>query len=578
MARKTKRIVTLPGYVKYLRTSDEEVQAPERSQDGQRRDIGRLLQLCGDLPDRGEYIDNYTGTSADRKNYQQMLRDARSGKFSHVFASTPDRFGRDDVEALRTIDELTALGICVRFASHPDLDPDNEDDRLYLNILFGMAMRESRLTARRSRNGMLSKLLKGGWPWRAPDGYLNKEIRLTQLGKEEQLKHARYKRWVELDEFQSKAWRYAWDLLLSDQLTLDEICEKLYERGCRLRDGKPFVAVDENGQRIPYIQQLSRAFHNWFYAGWVVVDNDWAKIPPKTVRGEWEPIVSTEEFEKGLAILATRTNMPTPKKKHFYLLQGLVCLEFSDGTLHKLTCGKPNAQRPSGGVPYYCIPSSNKNFLCYRVDDQIPDHLRAIQVDPVLLPNLRQAYRTDIARFTNSHDQQQQELEAALKRLDDKELNLWRAFTEHGMRPQIYQRLAREYDDERRRIERTIQAIQQDRKEYVANLDAALAIIAEIADRYVLRTPERQRDILKQMVSRVVINPEGRIIRIELKPPFSYLDELYHSGGSDPREEHLRPHNERTNISDTGSLQNTCGTPSRTRTCASASGGQRSIL
>ena len=50
---------------------------------------------------------------------------------------------------------------------------------------------------------MLSKLLKGGWPWLAPDGYLNKEVKLTELGKEEQLKHARYKRWVELDEKQA---------------------------------------------------------------------------------------------------------------------------------------------------------------------------------------------------------------------------------------------------------------------------------------------------------------------------------------------------------------------------------------
>ena len=50
------------------------------------------------------------------------------------------------------------------------------------------------------------------------------------------------------------------------------------------------------------------------------------------------------------------------------------------------------------------------------------------------------------------------------------------------MRPQIYEKLAREYDDERRRIENTIQAIQLDKKDYVANLDAALAIIAEIAD------------------------------------------------------------------------------------------------
>ena len=145
-----------------------------------------------------------------------------------MFSATPDRFGRNDVEALRAIDKLTALGLCVRFASHPDLDPANEDDRLYLNILFGMARRESRVTARRSK---LSKLLQRGWPWRAPDGYVKKEAKLTQPAKEEHLKHARYHRWVELEPDQAKVWSYAWDLLLADDLTLDDICEKLYERG-----------------------------------------------------------------------------------------------------------------------------------------------------------------------------------------------------------------------------------------------------------------------------------------------------------------------------------------------------------
>lgn len=119
MARGKKRITTQPGYVTYLRTSNEDAQAPERSQNGQRRDIQRLLAAYPDLPHLGEYIDNYTGTSADRKHYQRMLSDARKGAFSHVFAAVPDRFGRDDVEALRAIDELTALGIVVRFAGHP---------------------------------------------------------------------------------------------------------------------------------------------------------------------------------------------------------------------------------------------------------------------------------------------------------------------------------------------------------------------------------------------------------------------------------------------------------------------------
>ncbi|PKO16645.1 MAG: hypothetical protein CVU39_07425 [Chloroflexi bacterium HGW-Chloroflexi-10] len=91
------------------------------------------------------------------------------------------------------------------------------------------------------------------------------------------------------------------------------------------------------------------------------------------------------------------------------------------------------------------------------------------------------------------------------------------------MRPQVYEKLEREYYDERRRIAHKLQVIQLDRKDYVTNPDAALAIIAEIADRNVLRTSERQHDILKQMVGRVVINLEGRIIRIELKQSFNYL-------------------------------------------------------
>lgn len=529
MARRTKRITTKRGYVTYLRTSSEEAQAPDRSQAGQRRDIQRLLRAYSDLPEVGEYIDNYTGTSADRTHYQRMLSDARNGAFSHVFASVPDRFGRDDVEALRAIDELAALGIIIRFAAHPDLDPANMDDRLYLNILFGMAKREAAVIAKRCTDGMLSKLLKCGWPWRAPDGYVNKEAKLSefgQLSEEDRRGHAKYKRWVEIDPEQAKAWRYAWDLLLTDRYTLAEICEKLYELGYHLADGRPFVKINQNGTRRPYIQQLSRAFHNWHYAGWVVVDNDWANIPPKTVKAEWEPIVSTQEFESGLAILSKRNHKPTPNKRHFYLLQGMLYLQQENGKLQKLRCSTPNANRVRGGVAYYCITSSNQNYLCWKIDDQIPSSLCAIQVDPDLIPGIREAYLADMNHHTSNRRREVEALQRALKKLEEKEVNLWRGFTEHGMRPEIHVRLSREYKDERQRISAAIDLIQQEQGDVVDSLDAALAVISEIADRYPEHTPQRQRDILKQMVNRVVINPEGRIIHMELKPPFNYLSNL----------------------------------------------------
>jgi hypothetical protein len=61
----------------------------------------------------------------------------------------------------------------------------------------------------------------------------------------------------------------AWDLLLTDNHTLAEICEELHARGYRYRTGRPFVEI-KNGKRKPSINTLSKRFHNWFYAGWVV--------------------------------------------------------------------------------------------------------------------------------------------------------------------------------------------------------------------------------------------------------------------------------------------------------------------
>ena len=561
MSKKTKRLDATKGFVKYLRTSDEDVQAPERSQDAQRRDIAHRLLRNYPFPDLGEYVDNFTGSSADRKHYQRLLTDARLGKFSHVFAAVPDRFGRDDVEALRAIDEMTTLGIVVRFASHPDLDPADEDDRLYLNILFGMAKREAAVTARRTRGGMTSKLLKGGWSWAAPDGYLNKEIRLNELGPEEHLKHARYKRWVEIDPEQSPIWRMAWDLLLMERYSLEEMCEKLNVHGYRMNSGRPFVKVRQtrSGEeiRIPQVQALSRAFHSWFYAGWVVVQNDWVNIPPKTVKGEWEAIVTTEEFERGLAILAQRNHKPMPNKKHFYLLQGLVYLESEYG-LRKLTCSMPNANRERGGVAYYCVPSSPNNFLCHRIDGQIFDHLQRLQIDPQLLPELRRGYLADVTRYTKDIGRERRALETRQRKLDEKEMNLWRAFTDHGMRPQIYESLAKECQAEREKLKALLQRVVAERVDCVENLDAALQVLSEIGDHFMECVPEQQRAILLQMVERVIVTAEGQVRQIEWKPPFSYIQQLRDNktGG---QEKLKTARKARTSVVSAGSLQSSFG-------------------
>src|SRR5690606_16255318 len=175
---------------------------------------------------------------------QRLLAAARVGKFSHVVGERAGRFGRNDTEALRAIDELHDFGVAVRFANSPDLDPMDPDDRVIVALSFTLARRESALLGIRVKGGLLAKQKSGGFATYAPDGYLNMSTR-SDPDKKRDL--GRYENHIGLDPERAPIWRYAWDLLLEDKLTLPEIAEALHAKGYRYRTGRPFVEVKPNG-------------------------------------------------------------------------------------------------------------------------------------------------------------------------------------------------------------------------------------------------------------------------------------------------------------------------------------------
>lgn len=296
--RNGKRLPPKPGWAIYLRTSSEEAQNPTMSQDRQRFNINRALLERSDLSVIGEYTNVMSGRTSNRAGYQRLLDDARAGKFSHVAVENAERFGRNDTEALTAIDELHHLGVAVRFADYPDLDPIDADDRIMVSLSFTLARRESMKLGLRVTGGLHTKQRSGGFVGLAPDGYVNVEQRVDQPSKSN---NGRYARWIEHDPEQFKVWRMEWDLLLTDRYTLEQICEELHEQSYKYRSGRPFIVI-KNGQRVAAINTLSKRFRNWFYAGWVVSPK--AGIPPKTIRGNWTPVVTTEELERGIEILA----------------------------------------------------------------------------------------------------------------------------------------------------------------------------------------------------------------------------------------------------------------------------------
>jgi DNA invertase Pin-like site-specific DNA recombinase len=519
--RNSKRLPPKPGWAVYLRTSSEEAQNPENSQRRQRHAIEHSLFERTALPVFNEYIDNLSGRYADnRPGYQRMLEDARAGCFSHVAVENAERFGRNDTEALVAIDELHDLGVSVRFADYPDLDPIDPDDRILVSLSFTLARRESIKLGQRVTGGLHAKLRTGGFVGMPPDGYINCEQKTEAVVKTE---HGKYMRWIEQDPERSPIWRLAWDLLLADRMTLDEICEELHRCGYHYRSGRPFVQVKANGKRKTNKNTLSHIFHNWFYAGWVVSDK--AGIPPKTVRGQWPPIVSTEEFEEGLDILARRSRHRVVKRKHDYLLKGLIYIELPDESKPiKLTGSTSNTHRSGGGTAYYCVPSSDINILCSFIDQQIPVELMRIQVDPELIPLIRESYSDELARkLGHLRPSERDELQASLRAVDEEEARMARLFAAGKITERVWDNLWAEWQDRRRTLQINLEALQKKREYHIANLDAALTIIAKVGILYSKLERSDQKDLLRQMIERVVVNPEGMIVRLELLPPFSYL-------------------------------------------------------
>ena len=79
--------VNSPGWVTYLRVSDEDKQTPERSFAMQRQRIQEQLLAPSELELNREYRDMLTCTNPNRADYQQMLADAQAVD-SHTWAYT----------------------------------------------------------------------------------------------------------------------------------------------------------------------------------------------------------------------------------------------------------------------------------------------------------------------------------------------------------------------------------------------------------------------------------------------------------------------------------------------------------
>ena len=194
--------------------------------------------------------------------------------------------------------------------------------------------------------------------------------------------------------------------------------------------------------------------------------------------------------------------------------------------MERLTGSTSNAGRTGGGTPYYRIARSEVSFPCSSIDDQIPTALMNIQVDPNLVLAIQAVYTQDVAeKLGHLRPDERDQLQAALKGVDEEEGRAARLFAAGKITDTVWDSMWREWQDRRNRIRTTLASLQHQQKTHITNLDVALQMIAQVGMVYNSLERNDQKELLRHMISRVVIDHEGSI-SLELRSPFSYLQDI----------------------------------------------------
>lgn len=94
------------------------------------------------------------------------------------------------------------------------------------------------------------------------------------------------------------------------------------------------------------------------------------------------------------------------------------------------------------------------------------------------------------------------------------------------MSEETYNQLRREWQEKLRHLELSIAEREREVTFHLDDLDAALALMAKMADLYPRLEKKQQGTLLQILAKRIIVDSQGAILEHELNSPFIYLHSL----------------------------------------------------
>ncbi|WP_332445713.1 recombinase family protein [Dehalococcoides mccartyi] len=435
-----------------------------------------------------EFVDAGESARTDKRpEFQKMIDAARNKEFDVILVHKFDRFARNDYDFVVYEKLLEDLGIVVESVSEPG-DASTPAGYIGRRMMQVISTWYSKNLAIEVKKGMYKKVENGGWPKKAPFGYLNK--------------HDKNSAWVEVDPERGPVVTQAFEAMATDGWTLSEWTEQAYALGYRSRNG---LKIGKSA--------WGDIFHNRFYLG-----ETWIKKGDVPIKGVHPPLVKEDIFTKVQEILRQHDKHKQRTHRHKYLLRGLVYSEDAGSPCWAETHIEKKASY------YRSRAKSNGSNVFYNardIEQQLPDYIHKVAITE----EQRQEMRKELAKMFEDEAATNEELkqaEARLSKLEKMEKNLQQLAIEEEISFADFKEHRTRIESERARLNVTVDAIKQRQHLVKADFEIALDLATKLNFFYEKGGFDERRLLCEVIFKRINVK-DGKIASVDLNAPFRLI-------------------------------------------------------
>lgn len=423
-----------------------------------------------------EYIEaGVSGRSANRREFQEMLRDAEAGTFDCVLVHKLDRFSRSLRDTLNYLYRLDSWG--VSFVSLVEaFDFTTPHGKLQMQILGAIAEWYSGNLSQEVVKGQTMRVRKGLPHARVPFGYRKGE---GGVG--------------EIYEPEAEIVRRIFEMYASGRYTGSQIASDLNRAGHVAPSGRSW-----------YDAGVMAVVKNPFYTGTV-------RYRGKSYPGKHRPLVSEDIFERCQKVreergIHTRTGSP---KLRIYGLAGIA---------HCCECGRRLYCMFAGKNLYYRCRTKQRGGKCSQsravlradlLEEQVGEIIKSIE----LLPG----WRDRILEMLQVKGEDVETYQRERARLEEKVKRIRQMYQEVETTEREYRR---ELAQTKERLEH-LTPPQEMRADELLRAGEYLETLGPVWEE---ATPQERREIYQLVLERVDVNVlEKRLVEVVPKPAFGPL-------------------------------------------------------